>query len=103
MELYKVYDGEYWYIAATSEEEARRIAKEDYSIDEDDQGIEVEQVSRDVVFPVFLEDYDPKHAIHDNNPVDPVKDERGRWICTATVEQWLSNAEIGDMIASSIY
>ena len=104
LKLYQVYDGESHWIVAESPAQALDIGKKEYSIDADGNGTTVDDVlvvPMDREFSVYLDDYYTEDK--GDYPVPPEQDEKGRWVCKATVEKWVNHAKSGDLIASSIW
>lgn len=104
--IFKLDDGEDWWIVATDEADARQIGKSmDIGIDDDfdDDELTVEEMKMDDILAIGLVDgYDPSERYL--YPEEPRKDsDNGRWYVTATIKQWLTVHKHGDVVASSVY
>jgi len=104
LKLFHIYDGEDWWIAHLSAEEVLAYA---WQIDVDEEKTlkadDVETVDGGISFRVFLPDFHPSDLDADEYPKKPCKDEKDRWFCCATVDEWLATCEPGSLVASSIY
>ena len=104
MKLYHIDDGETWKITGDTREEALRLA---WKIDIDEEHRlnpgDLVEMDDDEVLKVFLPDFHPLDLNADEYPHTPIKDKKENWFCTATVGEWVENAQPGMLICSSLY
>lgn len=100
--LFKLNDGEDFWMIATSANEAEAIGRKSYDIDPDEEGIETTEITDlDKVFRVaFADGY---HCEPVPNPVHDHESKPGLSVCDATVREWIEFHNVGDVIASSVY
>jgi hypothetical protein len=104
LKLFRVDDGELWWIVAESPEAALEIAKESYDVPgDDDVDVAAYELHHDWSFTVFLtEGYDPEDKT--SYPAPPQRSAEGEyWHVTATVREWIASSKRGDLLASSIW
>lgn len=111
--VYKLDDGEYWYVVATSEEEALKFGADQYEIKpeyEDDDPVVVEKMPDDKVFTVRFDSCDIELAFDENGkptqyPRWPVYRyfKYDGWVCVATYREWAEFSKVGELIASSVF
>ncbi len=104
LKVFRLDDGEDWWILAYDEEDALAIGKTmDIGIDDDFEEVTVELVAQDKPFTVTMTDgYHESEAA--SFPAKPYREsERGYWKVTATFAEWARAGKHGDLIASSVF
>lgn len=105
LKMFVVEDGEKHWLASTSADECLKSARERYEIGlYDDEGVLIKELEGDQLLPITLERVDADAPdIPPEAELLPSKRGDSFVIATATVSQWLSVCEAGDLVASTVW